>query len=196
MVDVGLPDSENKLYKEGITATGNPDVTYPDGTTSDSEERAVTELLYQYFEENKQTVPDLENVTVDDLTVEAVLDRFESSQEGDGNSWTPTINATVNRYYTLRLVYNPEADSNNPDEKQIVNAVNLVNVSWNVGMGLTPAFTATVDEADQDRTRRIRTNTRFIWSSGSAATARVSPARSLSTARYRKMRKSRLLKRA
>lgn len=105
VVDVGLPDSENKLYKEGITATGNPDVTYPDGTTSDSEERAVTELLYQYFEENKQTVPDLENVTVDDLTVEAVLDRFESSQEGDGNSWTPTINATVNRYYTLRLVY-------------------------------------------------------------------------------------------
>lgn len=151
VVDVGLPDSENKLYKEGITATGNPDVTYPDGTTSDSEERAVTELLYQYFEENKQTVPDLENVTVDDLTVEAVLDRFGSSQEGDGNSWTPTINATVNRYYTLRLVYNPEADSNNPDEKQIVNAVNLVNVSWNVGMGLTPAFTATVDEADQDK---------------------------------------------
>ena len=69
---------------------------------------------------------------MDDLTVEAVLDRFGSSQEGDGNSWTPTINATVNRYYTLRLVYNPEADSNNPDEKQIVNAVNLVNVSWNV----------------------------------------------------------------
>ena len=32
-----------------------------------------------------------------------------------------------------------------------MNAVNLVNVSWNVGMGLTPAFTATVDEADQDK---------------------------------------------
>ena len=151
VVDVGLPDSENKLYKEGITATGNPDVTQPDGTTSDSEERAVTELLYQYFEENKQTVPDLENVTVDDLTVEAVLDRFESSQEGDGNSWTPTINATVNRYYTLRLVYNPEADSNNPDEKQIVNAVNLVNVSISMEMGLTPAFTAEVDSSDQDK---------------------------------------------
>lgn len=151
VVDVRLPDSENKLYKEGITATGSPDVTQPDGTTSDSEEQAVTKLLYQYFEENKQTVPELENVTVDDLTVEAVLDRFETSQEGDGNSWTPTINVTVNRYYTLRLVYNPEADSNNPDEKQIVNAVNLVNVSWNVGMGLTPAFTATVDEADQDK---------------------------------------------
>ena len=151
VVDVGLPDSENKLYKEGITATGNPDVTYPDGTTSDSEERAVTELLYQYFEENKQTVPDLENVTVNDLTVEAVLDGFESSQEGDGNSWTPTINATVNRYYTLRLVYNPEADSNNPDEKQIVNAVNLVNVSISMEMGLTPAFTAEVDSSDQDK---------------------------------------------
>ena len=151
VVDVGLPDSENKLYKEGITATGNPDVTYPDGTTSDSEERAVTELLYQYFEENKQTVPDLENVTVNDLTVEAVLDGFESSQEGDGNSWTPTINATVNRYYTLRLVYNPETEIVQPDTREIVNAVNLVNVSWNVGMGLTPAFTATVDEADQDK---------------------------------------------
>ena len=151
VVDVRLPDSENKLYKEGITATGSPDVTQPDGTTSDSEEQAVTKLLYQYFEENKQTVPELENVTVDDLTVEAVLDRFETSQEGDGNSWTPTINATVNRYYTLRLVYNPESDSNNPDEKQIVNAVNLVNVSRNVEMGLTPAFTATVDEADQDK---------------------------------------------
>ena len=151
VVDVGLPDSENKLYKEGITATGNPDVTYPDGTTSDSEERAVTELLYQYFEENKQTVPDLENVTVNDLTVEAVLDGFESSQEGDGNSWTPTINATVNRYYKLRLVYNPETEIVQPDTREIVNAVNLVNVSWNVGMGLTPAFTATVDEADQDK---------------------------------------------
>ena len=151
VVDVGLPDSENKLYKEGITATGNPNVTYPDGTTSDSEERAVTELLYQYFEENKQTVPDLENVTVNDLTVEAVLDGFESSQEGDGNSWTPTINATVNRYYTLRLVYNPETEIVQPDTREIVNAVNLVNVSWNVGMGLTPAFTATVDEADQDK---------------------------------------------
>lgn len=151
VVDVGLPDSENKLYKEGITATGSPDVIQPDGTTSDSEERAVTELLYQYFEENKQTVPDLENVTVNDLTVEAVLDRFESSQEGDGNSWTPTINATVNRYYTLRLVYNPETEIVQPDTREIVNAVNLVNVSWNVGMGLTPAFTATVDEADQDK---------------------------------------------
>ena len=74
---MGLPGSENKLYKEGITATGNPDVIKPDGTTSENEKQAVTELLYQYFEENKQTVPDLENVTVDDLTVEAVLDRFE-----------------------------------------------------------------------------------------------------------------------
>ena len=151
VVDVGLPDSENKLYKEGITATGKPDVTQPDGTTSENEKQAVTELLYQYFEENKATVPELANVTVDDLTVEAVLDRFGSSQEGDGNSWTPTINATVNRYYTLRLVYNPEADSNNPDEKQIVNAVNLVNVSISMEMGLTPAFTAEVDSSDQDK---------------------------------------------
>ena len=151
VVDVRLPDSENKLYKEGITATGSPDVTQPDGTTSGNEKQAVTELLYQYFEKNKETVPELENVTVDDLTVEAVLDRVETSQEGDGNSWTPTINVTVNRYYTLRLVYNPEADSNNPDEKQIVNAVNLVNVSISMEMGLTPAFTAEVDSSDQDK---------------------------------------------
>ena len=71
-----------------------------------------------------------------------------------------TFNTTTNNYYTgvvdVRLpdsenkLYK-EADSNNPDEKRIVNAVNLVNVSWNVGMGLTPAFTATVDEADQDK---------------------------------------------
>lgn len=45
VVDVGLPGSENKLHQEGITATGNPDVTQPDGTTSGNEKQAVTELL-------------------------------------------------------------------------------------------------------------------------------------------------------
>ena len=38
-----------------------------------------------------------------------------------------------------------------PDEKQIVNAVNLVNVSISMEMGLTPAFTAEVDSSDQDK---------------------------------------------
>ena len=57
VVDVGLPGSENKLHQEGITATGNPDVIKPDGTTSENEKQAVTELLYQYFEKNKPTVP-------------------------------------------------------------------------------------------------------------------------------------------
>ena len=37
------------------------------------------------------------------------------------------------------------------DEKQIVNAVNLVNVSISMEMGLTPAFTAEVDSSDQDK---------------------------------------------
>ncbi|WP_346707664.1 leucine-rich repeat protein [Massilistercora timonensis] len=38
-----------------------------------------------------------------------------------------------------------------PDEKQIVKAVNLVNVSISMEMGLTPAFTAEVDSSDQDK---------------------------------------------
>ena len=85
VVDLGLPGSENKLYQEGITATGNPDVTQPDGTTSGNEKQAVTELLYQYFEENKETVPELVYVltsrslygmprTVVAESVEALLD--------------------------------------------------------------------------------------------------------------------------
>ena len=74
---MGLPGSENKLYQEGITATGNPDVTQPDGTTSGNEKQAVTELLYQYFEENKETVPELADVTRDNLMVKTVLERIE-----------------------------------------------------------------------------------------------------------------------
>ena len=150
VVDVGLPGSENKLYQEGITATGNPDVTQPDGTTSENEKQAVTELLYQYFEKNKATVPELANVTRDNLMVKTVLERIDVSRTVDPNNYQ-IIYEVVDKDYTLYLEFNPETEIVQPDTREIVNAVNLVNVSWNVGMGLTPAFTATVDEADQDK---------------------------------------------
>ena len=150
VVDVGLPGSENKLHQEGITATGNPDVIKPDGTTSENEKQAVTELLYQYFEENKATVPELANVTRDNLMVKTVLERIEVSRTVDPNNYQ-IIYEVVDKDYTLYLEFNPETEIVQPDTREIVNAVNLVNVSWNVGMGLTPAFTATVDEADQDK---------------------------------------------
>ena len=150
VVDVGLPGSENKLHQEGITATGNPDVTQPDGTTSENEKQAVTELLYQYFEKNKATVPELANVTRDNLMVKTVLERIESSRTVDPNNYQ-IVYEVVDKDYTLYLEFNPETEIVQPDTREIVNAVNLVNVSWNVGMGLTPAFTATVDEADQDK---------------------------------------------
>ena len=150
VVDVGLPGSENKLYQEGITATGKPDVTQPDGTTSENEKQAVTELLYQYFEKNKATVPELANVTRDNLMVKTVLERIEVSRTVDPNNYQ-IIYEVVDKDYTLYLEFNPETEIVQPDTREIVNAVNLVNVSWNVGMGLTPAFTATVDEADQDK---------------------------------------------
>ena len=150
VVDVGLPGSENKLHQEGITATGNPDVTQPDGTTSENEKQAVTELLYQYFEENKETVPELADVTRDNLMVKTVLERIEVSRTVDPNSYQ-IVYEVIDKDYTLYLEFNPETEIVQPDTREIVNAVNLVNVSWNVGMGLTPAFTATVDEADQDK---------------------------------------------
>ena len=150
VVDVGLPGSENKLHQEGITATGNPDVIKPDGTTSENEKQAVTELLYQYFEKNKATVPELANVTRDNLMVKTVLERIEVSRTVDPNNYQ-IIYEVVDKDYTLYLEFNPETEIVQPDTREIVNAVNLVNVSWNVGMGLTPAFTATVDEADQDK---------------------------------------------
>ena len=150
VVDVGLPGSENKLHQEGITATGNPDVIKPDGTTSENEKQAVTELLYQYFEENKETVPELADVTRDNLMVKTVLERIEVSRTVDPNNYQ-IIYEVVDKDYTLYLEFNPETEIVQPDTREIVNAVNLVNVSWNVGMGLTPAFTATVDEADQDK---------------------------------------------
>ena len=150
VVDVGLPGSENKLHQEGITATGNPDVTQPDGTTSENEKQAVTELLYQYFEKNKATVPELANVTRDNLMVKTVLERIDVSRTVDPNNYQ-IVYEVVDKDYTLYLEFNPETEIVQPDTREIVNAVNLVNVSWNVGMGLTPAFTATVDEADQDK---------------------------------------------
>ena len=109
VVDVGLPGSENKLYQEGITATGNPDVTQPDGTTSGNEKQAVTELLYQYFEENKETVPELADVTRDNLMVKTVLERIDVSRTvGSINTEgrpVVVVHEVVDKYYDLRLVY-------------------------------------------------------------------------------------------
>ena len=150
VVDVGLPGSENKLHQEGIIATGNPDVIKPDGTTSENEKQAVTELLYQYFEENKATVPELANVTRDNLMVKTVLERIDVSRTVDPNNYQ-IVYEVVDKDYTLYLEFNPETEIVQPDTREIVNAVNLVNVSWNVGMGLTPAFTAEVDSSDQDK---------------------------------------------
>ena len=150
VVDVGLPGSENKLHQEGITATGNPDVIKPDGTTSENEKQAVTELLYQYFEKNKATVPELANVTRDNLMVKTVLERIESSRTVDPNNYQ-IIYEVVDKDYTLYLEFNPETEIVQPDTREIVNAVNLVNVSISMEMGLTPAFTAEVDSSDQDK---------------------------------------------
>ena len=150
VVDVGLPGSENKLYQEGITATGKPDVTQPDGTTSENEKQAVTELLYQYFEKNKATVPELANVTRDNLMVKTVLERIEVSRTVDPNNYQ-IIYEVVDKDYTLYLEFNPETEIVQPDTREIVNAVNLVNVSISMEMGLTPAFTAEVDSSDQDK---------------------------------------------
>ena len=109
VVDVGLPGSENKLHQEGITATGNPDVIKPDGTTSENEKQAVTELLYQYFEKNKATVPELADVAKADLTTEMVLTDIVSSRtiESINTEGRPVVvvHEVVDKYYDLRLVY-------------------------------------------------------------------------------------------
>ena len=115
VVDVGLPGSENKLYQEGITATGNPDVIKPDGTTSENEKQAVTELLYQYFEKNKATVPELANVTRDNLMVKTVLERIESSRTIDPDNYQIIVYEVVDKYYTLYLEFNPETEIVQPD---------------------------------------------------------------------------------
>ena len=106
VVDVGLPGSENKLYQEGITATGNPDVTQPDGTTSGNEKQAVTELLYQYFEENKETVPELADVTRDNLMVKTVLERIDVSRTvGSINTEGRPVVVSVPDYRQLQRRY-------------------------------------------------------------------------------------------
>ena len=115
VVDVGLPGSENKLHQEGITATGNPDVIKPDGTTSENEKQAVTELLYQYFEKNKATVPELANVTRDNLMVKTVLERIESSRTIDPDNYQIIVYEVVDKYYTLYLEFNPETEIVQPD---------------------------------------------------------------------------------
>ena len=114
VVAVGLPGSENKLYQEAITATGKPDVIKPDGTTSENEKQAVTELLYQYFEKNKATVPELANVTRDNLMVKTVLERIEVSRTVDPNNYQ-IIYEVVDKDYTLYLEFNPETEIVQPD---------------------------------------------------------------------------------
>lgn len=64
VVDVALPGSDQKLYKEGIEAADDADI------------EAIMDLLYAYFEENKATVPELANVTGDNLMVKRSLRAF------------------------------------------------------------------------------------------------------------------------
>ena len=68
VVDVALPGSDQKLYKEGIEAADDADI------------EAIMDLLYAYFEENKATVPELADVAKADLTTEMVLTKIESSR--------------------------------------------------------------------------------------------------------------------
>ncbi len=97
VVDVALPGSDQKLYKEGIEAADDADI------------EAIMDLLYAYFEGNKATVPELANVAKADLTTEMVLTRIESSRtvgsintEGDLWQWYMRrwINITISGWYT------------------------------------------------------------------------------------------------
>src|SRR5699024_8086087 len=99
VVDVALPGSDQKLYKEGIEAADDADI------------EAIMDLLYAYFEENKATVPELADVAKADLTTEMVLTRIESSRtvgsintEGEGRP-VVVVHEVVDKYYDLRLVY-------------------------------------------------------------------------------------------
>ncbi len=97
VVDVALPGSDQKLYKEGIEAADDADI------------EAITDLLYAYFEENKATVPELANVAKADLTTEMVLTRIESSRtiESIKTEGRPVVvvHEVVDKCYDLRLVY-------------------------------------------------------------------------------------------
>ena len=99
VVDVALPGSDQKLYKEGIEAADDADI------------EAIMDLLYAYFEENKATVPELADVAKADLTTEMVLTRIESSRtvgsintEGEGRP-VVVVHEVGDKCYDLRLVY-------------------------------------------------------------------------------------------
>ena len=104
VVDVALPGSDQKLYKEGIEAADDADI------------EAIMDLLYAYFEENKATVPELADVAKADLTTEMVLTRIESSRTvGSINTDTEgrpvvVVHEVVDKCYTLYLEFNPETD--------------------------------------------------------------------------------------
>ena len=99
VVDVGLPGSDQKLYKEGIEAADDADI------------EAIMDLLYAYFEENKATVPELANVTGDNLMVKTELESIYSSRTVEyiyiNTEGRPVIvvHEVVDKYYDLRLVY-------------------------------------------------------------------------------------------
>ena len=96
VVDVALPGSDQKLYKEGIEAADDADI------------EAIMDLLYAYFEENKATVPELADVAKADLTTEMVLTRIESSRTvGSINTEgrpVVVVHEVVDKCYDLRLV--------------------------------------------------------------------------------------------
>ena len=99
VVDVGLPGSDQKLYKEGIEAADDADI------------EAIMDLLYAYFEENKATVPELANVTGDNLMVKTELESIYSSRTVEyiyiNTEGRPVVvvHEVVDKYYDLRLVY-------------------------------------------------------------------------------------------
>ena len=61
--------------------------------------------------------------------VKTVLERIEVSRTVDPNNYQ-IIYEVVDKDYTLYLEFNPETEIVQPDTREIVNAVNLVNVSW------------------------------------------------------------------
>ena len=99
VVDVALPGSDQKLYKEGIEAADDADI------------EAIMDLLYAYFEENKATVPELANVTGDNLMVKTELESIYSSRTIEYISINTegrpvvVVHEVVDKYYDLRLVY-------------------------------------------------------------------------------------------
>ena len=99
VVDVALPGSDQKLYKEGIEAADDADI------------EAIMDLLYAYFEENKATVPELADVAKADLMVKTELESIYSSRTVEyiyiNTEGRPVVvvHEVVDKYYDLRLVY-------------------------------------------------------------------------------------------